>query len=175
MRTPWQQMSGSERFGWILGHWVLAIPVLIIIAAYVAMTFPLFAPLPVVPNFALLLVLLWALYRPAQLPPWTGFIVGLAGDIFLGTPFGANALLVPVFILAVAGFDTRVKRETWLADWLFAIPAIFVYHLLLWKLCGWIAAPIPFLPLFSQAAATLAVYPVIGLLFVGAQRKWAAG
>ncbi len=172
--TPWHQMTAAERARWMWDHWKLAIPMIVVMLAFMAMTLPIFTPLPAMPNLGLLMVLLWTLYRPQQMPTWSGFLAGLAGDVFLGAPMGANALLTPLFMIAIQAVDERVHRTSWLADWLFSIPAVLLYHLALWKLCGLVDTPIPLLPLMTQAAATLAVYPAVTLLFVWAQRKWAA-
>lgn len=172
MTTPWRQMSLAERAKWVWDHWKLGMPMIVVGLAYVVMTVPMFAPLPVMPNLALLLVLLWTLYRPQQMPPWTGFIAGLAGDILLGTPVGANALLMPLFMVGIIGLDPYIQRTTWQADWAFSIPALLVYHLALWELCAFAADPIPFLPLATQAAATAAIYPFAAHFFAGAQRRW---
>lgn len=174
MTTPWRQMAPHERAKWIWDHWKLGLPMIVVILAYMVMTVPMFAPLPVMPNIALLLVLLWTLYRPAQMPDWTGFIAGLAGDIFLGTPIGANALLMPLFMITVARIDQYVRRSTWAEDWMFSVPLLLLYHVALWKLCAFAAAPIPFLPLATQAAATAAIYPLGAHLFVRAQNRWAS-
>lgn len=172
--TPWRQMTAAERAHWIWDHWKLGLPMLVVILAYMAMTVPIFAPLPVMPNIALLLVLLWTLYRPQQMPDWTGFIAGLAGDIFLGTPIGANAMLMPLFMAGIAFTDKYVRRSTWLEDWLFSVPVLLVYHLAIWKFCAFAANPIPFSPLAVQAAATIAIYPLAANLFARAQRRWSA-
>ena len=172
--TPWRQMNQRERALWIWEHWKLGLPMLVVVIAYMAMTMPMFAPLPVMPNIALLLVLLWTLYRPQQMPDWTGFIAGLAGDIFLGTPIGANAMLMPLFMVGVHFADRFVHRTTWVADWLFSIPVLLTYHILLWEICSFAGMPIPLLPLAMQAAATIAIYPPAAHFFARAQRRWSS-
>jgi rod shape-determining protein MreD len=171
--TPWRQMTGAERARWVWDHWKLGLPMIAVIMATMVMTVPIFTPLTVMPNLALLLVLLWTLYRPQQMPDWTGFIAGLAGDVFLGTPIGANALLMPLFMLLVAVADRQVRRVSWREDWLFSVPLVLVYHVALWRLCAFAGPPIPFLPLATQAAATVAIYPLAAHLFARAQRRWA--
>jgi rod shape-determining protein MreD len=170
--TPWRQMTRAERARWLWDHWKLGLPMLVVIAAYMAMTAPMFAPMPLMPNLALLLVLLWTLYRPQQMPDWTGFIAGFAGDVFLGTPIGANALLMPLFMVLTAAADRQVRRSSWIEDWLFGVPLVLLYHVALWRICAFAAQPIPFLPLLTQAAATMAVYPLAAHLFARAQRRW---
>ena len=171
--TPWHQMTARERARWIFDHWKLAIPLIVVVVAYMVMTLPMFAPLPVMPNLALLLVLLWTLYRPQQMPEWTGLPMGIAGDILLGTPVGANGLLLPLFMMLVRYADVYVRRASWVGDWLFSIPLLFVYHLALWRLCALFAYPFPFLPLATQTAATIAVYPFAAHFFARIQRRWA--
>nr|WP_279380274.1 rod shape-determining protein MreD [Sphingosinicella soli] len=146
---------------------------IVVIIAFAVMTLPMFAPLPVMPNFGLLLVLLWTLYRPQQMPEWTGLPMGLVGDILLGTPVGTNGLLLPLFMILVRYADAYIRRPNWIGDWLFGIPMLFVYHLALWRLCAIVADPIPFLPLATQTAATIAVYPLAAHIFARAQRRWA--
>lgn len=169
--TPWQHMSGGERLRWVVSHWRYLIPLLVISVGFLAMTVPMFAPLPVVPNFALLLVFLWAIYRPHQLPAWTGFFAGLCGDIVLGTAVGANAMLIPLFIVAVQATSGIVQRASWLGDWMLCAPMLFIYHAALWKLVAIGSGELPFLPLLTQAAASLAAYPVLAFVFARIQRR----
>lgn len=170
--TPWRQMTGAERAQWIWDHWKLGLPMLAVILATVVMTLPIFAPLPVMPNLALLLVLLWSLYRPQQMPDWTGFIAGLASDILLGAPIGANALLMPLFMVLVRVADSHVRRLRWTEDWLFSIPLLLLYHVALWKIFEFAGQSVPFLPLAAQCAATIAIYPFAAHIFARAQRRW---
>ena len=170
--TPWRQMSGGERARWVWDHWKLGFPMLVVVLATVLMTLPVFTPLPVMPNIALLLVLLWTLFRPQQMPDWTGFLAGLASDMLLATPIGANALLMPLFMVAVAFVDQRIRRNNWTGDWLFSVPLLTAYYLALWRVCALAGQEVPFVPLAMQLAATIAIYPLAAHIFARAQRRW---
>lgn len=170
--TPWRQMSGRERAeAFALGARAL-IPHLSVIAGFYVMTMPLFAPFPVLPNVGLLLVYLFALYRPRQLSPAGAVPVGLAGDLLSGAPLGANGLILPLFMLAVLWFDSRTERVHWAFDWLAAVPFVLIYQAVLWRLCLFVGADSSFLPFLTQGLATLAAFPPVAYGFVRVQRRF---
>ncbi|MBV7256937.1 rod shape-determining protein MreD [Pacificimonas sp. WHA3] len=175
--------SGSLSFLERSGNWLRSLRVVIapivVAAGLILSAAPVFTPLASWPNFALVLVYLYALYRPNQLAAWTGVPLGVLADIVFAMPVGANALLMPLFMIAVQWVDRQGSRVHWLADWALAVPLLLAYQLILWRLCL-IAAPSDLpgaeaLPFLYQGLASLAAFPLVAVLFVRIQRRFVDG
>ena len=175
MRTldrPFRSLTTGEKVLLFVVSLKALIPFLAAAVGFLLTTIPFFPPLPLVPNFGLALVFLFALYRPYQLAPWAAMPLGVIADLFLGMPVGANALLLPLFMIAIIFVDTQTKRVHWFSDWLIAVPFIMGYQLLLWSLCVFAGPYSPLLPFMTQGVATLAAFPLVAFLFVSVQRRF---
>jgi len=138
----------------------------------IAGSLPLYIPGygPISPNFALMAVFYWAIYRPDLLPPTAAFAIGLLQDILVGTAPGTTAL---VLLLVRAGvvtqgrvFRTKSFLVTW---WGFAMVALGA-GVLKWIL----AAGLNFtllnpMPGIFQFALSVALFPFLGWLCVRTQ------
>lgn len=173
--TPWRQMTAGERLETLFLGLRSLIPHFSVLLGFFIMTVPVFVPLPAIPNLGLLLVHAFALYRPQQLSPASAVIIGLFGDILLGTPVGANGLLLPLLMLAVIWFDSQTLHVHWAFDWLAAVPLVLAYQFLLWRLCLFAGPESPFLPFLTQGLATIAAFPLIAFGFVFVQRRFVDG
>lgn len=171
-----RQLSARERLLLFIRRLSPLIPVLIVAAGLILSVAPIFTPLPSWPNFGLVLIFLFALYRPSQLPIWLSVPLGVFADIVFAMPLGANALLFPLFMIAVIWMDTKVRRIHWLADWAISAPFVLIYQLVLWRLCliAGTAPPdsVSALPFLMQGLATLAAFPLVAAIFVRAQRRF---
>lgn len=169
---PYRSLSTGEKAALFIGNMRRAIPFLATVFGFLLTTIPFFPPLAVIPNFGLLLLFLFALYRPSQLAAWSAVPLGLIADLFLNMPLGANALLMPLFMLAIYYVDTLTRRVHWFADWLMSVPFILGYQFALWILCRFGGPDAPLLPFLTQGAATIAAFPLIAFLFVSIQRRF---
>ena len=169
---PFRSLSTGEKLALFVVSLKTLIPFLIAAVGFMVTTAPFFPPLPVVPNVGLLLVFLFALYRPTQLPVWGGVPLGVVADLMLGMPVGANALLLPLFMLAIIFVDTKTTRIHWLADWILSVPFLIAYQFALWSLCVFAGPSTPILPFITQGAATIAAFPVVAFFFVSVQRRF---
>ncbi|MGB7405988.1 MAG: hypothetical protein WA906_09875 [Pacificimonas sp.] len=168
----WRSLDyGRQEAGWIRASRAMVAPLVVILGMIVTAA-PIFTPIALWPNFALALVFLYALYRPTQLPAWTAVPLGALADLIFGLPLGANAVLLPLFMIAIIWVDERGPRVHWLADWALAVPFIFAYQSILWSLCLFAGPNIPALPFLTQGLATLAVFPLVAVLFVRTQRRF---
>jgi len=120
------------------------------------------------PAIALGCVYFWSLFRPAAMPPWSVFLIGLLLDLLGYLPLGAGVLA----LLVAHGLTIQARRflarQGFLVVWLgFAALAALVALLI------WLAAMalgfrlLPFAPAVFQCALSIALYP---LLTVGLQR-----
>lgn len=162
-----------EQFHWLLDHWRFGVPVLFAMFCLIAMTAPIMLPVPVMPHLALLAVLVWSLFQPRLMPPWTAFLIGLVTDLALALPLGMNATLLPLLTLAVAAIDRRFGHRSFNFDWLAAAALILVYEMLAWQLVALRLGPQPFVPFGLQAATTILSYPVAAAACARVQRRWA--
>ncbi|MEE4349787.1 MAG: hypothetical protein V2J26_06115 [Pacificimonas sp.] len=169
---PFNTLSTGEQLAVVLAGTLGIIPPLIVAIGFLILTVPFFPPIALMPNMGLVLVFLFALYRPRQLPVWMGVPLGLWADVLLGMPFGANGFALPLFMLAVQWFDTHTRRMHWSMDWLVAVPFLLGYKSFLWLICVTIGPSAPLVPFLSQGLATLAVFPLVAFLFVSIQRRF---
>ncbi|MHB9879233.1 rod shape-determining protein MreD [Pacificimonas sp. ICDLI1SI03] len=170
---PWGSLSNRERGTIVASSLRAFIAPIIVFVGLCLSTAPLFTPWPAWPNLGLALVFLYALYRPNQLPVWAAMPLGIVADVVFAMPLGVNAVLLPLFMLAIIWMDQRTARVHWLADWLVSVPFILGYQLILWRLCllvGEVDAPA--LPFITQGLATLAAFPLVASIFVRTQRRF---
>lgn len=173
MNAPWRTMRREERVGWLAGHWRLAVPALVTLAATLLMSFPLFTPSPVLPHLAMLSVLIWALFQPQLMPPWLALPLGLVADAALGLPLGVNALALPLLALVVGEGERRAGQQPFFAEWAVGALTIVAYQLLTALLLTVTLGARDVGPLMLQAAATILAYPPAVGLAAKLQRGWA--
>lgn len=125
----------------------------------------------VVPLFPLCAVYFWSINRPQALPPVVVFALGLIQDALAGTPLGLHA----VMLLLAYGMVTSQRRffigksfgVIWWGFMLVALIAIVVAWLLASVASGSVIRPGP---AGFQFLLTLALYPVLAIMLIGAQR-----
>ncbi len=128
------------------------------------------------PALALMPIYFWGLYRPDLMPPLAVFGIGVIQDFVTGGPIGLWAFIY----LAVYGallaqrqlIMARMSHRMWYGFSLTAIAAAII---------AWVAGTIVYgqflnpWPLASQAALSIALYPLIGrvlaMLHVRMQRE----
>jgi rod shape-determining protein MreD len=108
----------------------------------------------------------WALFRPAALPPPLVFMIGVLLDLLGYMPLGSGVLI----LLIVYGVAVRTRRK--LARQPFAVVwAVFAALAVGAAALGWgLTSLLQFVmlppsPALFQAVLTVAVYPVLSLLF----------
>lgn len=119
------------------------------------------------PQFVLMAVYYWAIYRPTLLPPFFCFVVGLLMDVLTGMTPGIYA-----FIFVLTQWVVRDQRRflmgqpystIWAVFGLVAVLSIFVQ----WALYG--LAHLhwgPLLPVFAGALLSMFLFPFVTLLLV---------
>lgn len=83
------------------------------------------------PEFALALVVVWAMLAPVGEAAVWGFIVGVFLDLASGLPFGVHTLALTLLGWVVGGVQTTFFRGNLLAPPLTMLAATLVYHLVL--------------------------------------------
>ncbi len=173
MTAPYRLMGSQERVQYWRATAERAVPGLVTLLLIVATTVPLFVPVPVVPNVALLAVLVWASFQPGLMPAWLAFLLGAAADVVSGLPLGVEATLLPAVVLFVRFADVRFAPHRYGFDWAFAASMIFAATLVEWQLLALGGVTGPLAPLLVQAGTTILAYPAIVALFARIQRRLA--
>lgn len=123
------------------------------------------------PAVTLACVYFWSLFRPAAMPPAVVFIIGVLLDLLGYLPLGVGAFI----LLIVHGLALRWRRvltrqgflPVWLAFAGFAIGAAALGWGLMMLLSFRL---LPAGPALFQAVLTVALYPVLAMLFICAHR-----
>jgi rod shape-determining protein MreD len=142
---------------------------LLILVSLMPLRIPSYAA--VTPQFALMAVFHWTVYRPALLPPLLLFILGVAFDLITGAPLGLTSLVFLITRAVVLRqrrfFDGRQFAFVWFGFTLSAAGAVG----LIW-LAGTLLGGV-FLdlrPVLLQWVLTVAFYPLVSWLLQRLQR-----
>lgn len=136
------------------------LPAATVALSSVLMTLPLPLGWAVMPNFALLLVLIWASVQPRLLPVWAAFLLGLWHDLLSHLPVGVFALIFPLSVLAVRQIEARVETRSVMVDWVLAALLVLAGYGLASQLLPVAGVPAPLLPLAAQALLTVLAFPL---------------
>ncbi len=175
MNSPWRTMTGDERLGWFAEHWRMAVPMLITSVAIMLMSFPLFTAMPVMPNLAMLSVMIWSLFQPQLMPAWLALPLGIATDAALGLPMGINATMLPVLALGISISEQRAGQHLFAIEWGAATLLIFAYQLLSALFLTFVLGDVRIGPMAVQAVSTSLAYPVGVRMIARLQRRWVLG
>jgi rod shape-determining protein MreD len=130
----------------------------------------------VTPYFVLMAVFYWGLHRPDLLPAGVVFVVGLLQDALEGEPFGVNAFVLIAVYWFVASQQRHIGERSFMVLWLvFALVAL-VAETMRWLLvCLLTATLIAPWPVTFEFLMTVALYPVLTIAFVLAQKTLPRG
>lgn len=151
----------------------LMVPHLLLLALLLlnVVALPLLPTGAVKPQFVLMAVYYWAIYRPTLLPPSFCFMIGLLMDVLSGMPPGINAL-----VLVMTQWLVRDQRRFMMGQPYSTIWAVFGLVSVLaicaqWGMYGLVHMHwSPLLPVLSGALISLFLFPFITLLLVAAHR-----
>lgn len=151
----------------------LLVPHLLLLALLMlnVVALPLLPAGVVKPQFVLMAVYYWAIYRPTLLPPSFCFAIGLLMDMLSGMPPGVNAL-----VLVMTQWLIRGQRRFMMGQPYSTIWAIFGLVGLLTLFAQWGMYGLvhmhwgPVLPVFSGALIGMFLFPFVTLLLVAAHR-----
>ncbi len=152
-----------------------SIPALSVFLAMLVMSLPVPLAWGVMPNLALLLVLIWASIQPRLMPAWLGFLLGLLFDMVTGLPIGHSALIFAAVIAAVRLAEVWVEGHSLLLDWIFAALLILAAQLLSAQILHLIGLQTAFIPMLTQAGFTILAFPIMVVLAARIQRRLVDG
>lgn len=136
------------------------VPAGTVLCGSLLMAVPLPLALPVVPNLALLLVLVWASVQPRLMPVWAAFLLGLFHDVIAAVPFGLFALLFALTVIAVRTAEQQLEVRSIAIDWAMAAALVLLLHALMWQLLAILGQDPPAGPIAAQALLTALAFPL---------------
>ena len=117
------------------------------------------------PDVGLVCVFFWTLHRPDVFNLFSAYFLGLIIDIITSAPFGSNIFSFLVMYLLVANltayFNAKPFVVTWYGFALFCLFTMFARWLLV---SVYYSQFLPLTSLIFSLLATIACYPVIGLV-----------
>ncbi len=139
---------------------VYGVPWLSILLGSMTPLLPIIAPAPVVPPFALMIMLAWRVLRPGLLPLWAGFPLGLFDDLFSGQPFGSAILLFSLTLIALELIDLRFPWRVFWQDWLTSALIIAIYLVAAALLSGTPVGLLHASVILPQLLLSIALFPI---------------
>jgi len=122
---------------------------------------PLVASAPVMPPFALMVLLAWRMYRPGLLPVWAGAPLGALDDLFSGQPFGSAIMLWSAAMILLEYVDTRMRWRGFAADWALAAGLTATALLLGALIANMTGGASPLAVIGPQILLVLALHPAV--------------
>ncbi|MCR9255879.1 MAG: rod shape-determining protein MreD [Alphaproteobacteria bacterium] len=123
------------------------------------------------PEFALIGVFYWSVFRDDLLPVLALFLIGLFQDALTGAPMGMTSLL----LLAAHGF-AQTQRKALVGRPFFILWTGFALMMAPLGLAAWLLSSVleqavqPLEPVLGQVALTVALFPVVVIPLIAAQR-----
>lgn len=119
-----------------------------------------------IPLFTMMAIYYWGLYRPALMPYWFVFALGLMQDALFGMPLGVSSFLNLLFRFLVVQQGRMFAKEAFWALWFgFALLSVIIF-LLYWTLITLITSrPMPVETATVQWMMTVGLYPLVHQLF----------
>ncbi|HYJ30630.1 MAG TPA: rod shape-determining protein MreD [Allosphingosinicella sp.] len=140
------------------------------LAASLLALFPIVASRPLVPEFALLVVIAWRLLRPEIWPAYMALGLGLFNDLVAGHPLGQSMALWTIIFLACDYIDSRLGfRDHWM-DWLIAAAALLFHSAASWYIAMLMGATMDFALYLPQLGVAVLIYPLVARMVLGLDR-----
>lgn len=146
------------------------IPITSTLAASLLALLPIVMSSPIIPDFALLVLIAWRLLRPEM---WSALMVlplGLANDLIAGHPIGQSMALWTILFLIYDVMDIRlVWRDYWM-DWFVAAISIIFYTYGVWYVGHLMGNAINFEVMLPQIGLSIFCYPLVARLVLTLDR-----
>jgi rod shape-determining protein MreD len=147
------------------------VPVGSTLAASLLALLPIVATRPLLPEFALLVVVAWRLLRPEIWPAHMALGLGLFNDLIADHPLGQSMATWTMIFLACDYIDSRLGFRDYWMDWLIAAAAILFYTAAGWYIALLMGAAFDFKILLPQIGVSILAYPLLARIVLGLD-KW---
>jgi rod shape-determining protein MreD len=146
------------------------VPITSTLAASLISLLPIVMSSPIIPEFALLVLIAWRLLRPEMWSALTVLPLGLANDLIAGHPIGQSMALWTILFLIYDIMDIRlVWRDYWM-DWFVAAISIIFYTYGVWYIGHLMGNAIEFKVMLPQIGLSILCYPLIARLVLALDR-----
>jgi rod shape-determining protein MreD len=158
------RIAGSSRDVAIWSLRRQAVPILSTLAASLLDVLPIVATVPLIPDFAFLVLLAWRLLRPEMWLAHMALPLGLFNDLVSGHPLGQSMALWTIIFLMFDLVDSRLGWRDYWTDWFFASLAVLLYTFGVWGITRLLGSQAPFDVLWPQVIISILSYPVVARL-----------
>lgn len=152
------------------GRAILFALIVIVPTLLALMSSPFLSGMMVLPHLTLLFCIMWAMFRPDAMPPWLGFLIGLASDLVLNLPLGVNATLMPLIIMLFGLIRWRLPTGGFKTSWFYATCLIFLYQTAYGFLVGLATNTANANAFFAQAVTTSLAFPLLRIMLASLGR-----
>ena len=116
------------------------------------------------PDFGLLMLVAWRLFRADVWPTWWAAPLGLVNDLVAGFPLGLSVTVWTASMLALDLLDRRtIWRDYWV-EWGLASLLILLNEAAQWQVAAWMGARVPFAFMVPPILISIAAFPVAAWL-----------
>lgn len=117
------------------------------------------------PQFLLMAIYYWALYRPTIISPAFAFAYGIALDLLASNPVGITAILLITFQWLVRDQRTFLMGQSFLVIWSALAVISIMYEIMQWGLYALFTLSIPAWENSAYSALiSILIFPLISLL-----------
>lgn len=146
------------------------VPIVSTVAACLLALLPIVVSSPLIPDFALLVLIAWRLLRTEMWTATTALPLGLFNDLVAGHPLGQSMALWTILFLAYDIMDARVVWRDYWMDWFIAALSIIFYTFGAWYIGRLMGNTIDFTVMLPQIGIAIFAYPVVARLILGLDR-----
>lgn len=114
------------------------------------------------PNFAIIIIYYWTIYRPDLINVILIFFLGLIQDISTGLPIGFYSFEFLILYIITIKQRPFLVSKAFFTNWICFIPIALLIYLLEWVILQTIINKhIEIMPVFFSMLLTITIYPII--------------
>lgn len=150
------------------------VPAASVVVAILLSSLPIVTQTGWFPDFGLLMLIAWRLFRADVWPTWWAAPLGLVNDLIAGFPLGLSVAIWTASMLALDLLDRRtIWRDYWV-EWVLASLLILLNEAAQWQVAAWMGARVPFTFMVPPILISIAAFPVAAWL-VARLDQWRLG
>jgi rod shape-determining protein MreD len=150
------------------------VPAATVVAASLLAALPIVSESGWYPNFGFLVLISWRLLRADPWPGWWAGPMGLANDLFTGSPIGLSVALWSATMLALDLVDRRTMWRDYWIEWGLAAVLIAIDEWLQWRVAALGGAQVPIEAIVPPMVISICIFPLSAWL-VSRIDQWRLG
>jgi len=147
------------------------VPLVSTLLASLLSLLPIIVSSPIIPDFAVLMLVAWRLLRPEMWGPAVALPLGLFNDLVAGHPIGQSMAIWTLLFIIFDIIDSRVLFRDYWMDWIIAAFAITGYVFAGWYIGTLMGNTASFGVMLPHLGASILAFPVVAR-FVLALDRW---